>query len=114
MSTSQRLISLLRLPLTLWAARLLLATVGLGLVVLGAVVAWNAQSSTPLMIVGAVLAVLGLFKWKRIGLAYGDASADAELDNAQQQVEEAIIDTKEVAERKDLPADVTSLLNATL
>lgn len=50
----------------------MLASAGVAVLVEGAIVAWRANSATPLIVAGAVLAALGLFNWREFRIGRGE------------------------------------------
>ena len=82
--------------------RLVLAVVGVAVVVEGAIVAWRANAATPLLVVGAVLAALGLFNWTELRAKWRDWSLSLLLAGEKIQ---------EVVEREDLAPDVRKELS---
>jgi hypothetical protein len=72
--------------LTLPLARGLLTLIGLGGLVAGALIAWDSQSATPLLIISAVFLALGLFDWNELTARHGESSVT--LKRTREQIEE--------------------------
>jgi hypothetical protein len=63
---------LIEFLLTRSMARIVLALVGLGGLAAGALIAWRAQSATPLLIISSVFVALALVDWEEFTLTRGD------------------------------------------
>ena len=81
--------------------RLVLAAVGVLALFEGAIIAWRADAATPLLIVGAILAALGLFNWTELQARWRDWSLSLLLASEKIQ---------DVVERESLSADARAEL----
>jgi hypothetical protein len=62
----------LRFVAPLLVPQRLLGVAGLSTVAVGTLVAWKAESATPIIVIGGVLAILGFFDWSELGAEHGD------------------------------------------
>lgn len=82
--------------------RFILAVVGVAAVVEGFIVAWRVDAATPLLVIGAILAGLGLFNWRELRASYRDVSFALFREAGE---------IERVAEREDVPNDAREELS---
>jgi hypothetical protein len=87
---------ILEFLLTVRIARLALAVAGFGGLTAGALIAWRANSATPLLVISGIFVALALVEWEELTLTRGELTA--KLSRPSRRIERLVA-------REDIPVD---------